>query len=110
MRARGAFSFRSALMALALLVNAQSAAIAAEYAPPVNSDLPDAIHGPSADRVPPGLACTDDMDFSPDDNLPSPFYADRVAFRADGDMDQSVRSGKPTTAEGCDSRIRVNLI
>jgi hypothetical protein len=112
MRACGVFSYRSALMALALLINAQGALLAAEYAPPVDSDLPDAIHGPSADRVPPGLACTDDMDFSPDDNLPSPFDADPVAFHADGSAgtDQSMRPGKPTTAEGCDSRVRLNLI
>ena len=35
---------------------------------------------PAPDAAPEGLGCTDDMDFSLEDNLPSPFDADDVAF------------------------------
>jgi hypothetical protein len=101
MRAAGVFPYRSALVILALLAGWQ--AHAADQAPAVKTDLPDAIHGPSADRVPPGLACTDDMDFSPDDNMPSPFDADLVAFH--GDQQPPPRA---TTAEGCDDRTRLD--
>ena len=45
------------------------------------AQLPDSVHGkPGADRVPPGLACPDKMDLTPEDNLPSPFDADLVAW------------------------------
>jgi hypothetical protein len=98
------FPYRAALMALALLWQAPS--FAAEETPTVETDLPDAVHGPSADRVPPGLACTDDMDFSPEDNMPSPFDADLVAFHIVRDQPAPPPA---TTDEGCDGRIKLNL-
>ena len=67
------------LLALVLLFVWQGVAQADEFAPPDRMQLPDAIHGPGADRLPPGLACTDNMDFSPEDNQPSPFDADSIA-------------------------------
>ena len=99
------FPYRAALAALALLWQAPS--FAAEQAPRVETDLPDAIHGPSADRVPPGLACTDDMDFSPEDTMPSPMDADLVAFHR---IDDHPAPPRATAGEGCDSRIKLNLI
>jgi hypothetical protein len=70
----------AAVLALALLLPWQSMARAEGYAPPAASQLPDAVQGPGADRIPPGLACTDDMDLSPEDNLPDPLDGYDVAF------------------------------
>ena len=45
--------------------------------------------------------CTDDMDFSPEDNLPSPFDADRVVFHPSR---LAVRLARPTAVDnGCPS-------
>ena len=46
------------------------------------AQLPDSVRGkPGADRIPPGLACPDNMDLTPQDNLPSPFDAELVSWR-----------------------------
>jgi len=78
-------SFAAALVALALAIFLawHGMARADDFAvnPPQAAHLPDAVQGPGADRIPPGLACSDDMDFSPEDNLPSPRDTDSVAFR-----------------------------
>jgi hypothetical protein len=73
---------RAGLLALALLLPWQGVARAEDedYVPPPASQLPDTTQGPGADRVPPGLACTDDMDLSPEDNLPDPLDGYDVAF------------------------------
>jgi hypothetical protein len=45
------------------------------------ADLPQADSSqPAPDAAPSPLVCTDNMDFSPEDVLPSPFDADGVAF------------------------------
>ena len=83
LRADGDFRYyrpAAMLVALVLLLVWQGVAQAAEYVPPDRTQLPDAVHGQGADRIPPGLACTDNMDFSPEDNLPSPFDADSIAY------------------------------
>jgi len=72
---------RALFLAMALLLPWQGMAQADDYVPPATSQLPDSAQGPGADRIPPGLACTDDMDFSPEYNQPSPFDADSVAYR-----------------------------
>ena len=78
-------SFAAALVALALAIFLawHGMARADDFAanPPQAAQLPDAAQGPGADRIPPGLACRDDMDFSPQDNQSNPFDADTVAFR-----------------------------
>jgi hypothetical protein len=71
---------RAGLLALALLLPWQGMAWAEDYIPPAASQLPDTAQGPGADRVPPGAACTDDMDLSPEDNLPDPLEGYDVAF------------------------------
>ena len=71
------------LLALVLLLVWQGVAQADDFIPPDTSQLPDAIHGPGADRVPPGLACPDAMDVSPEDYIPNPGDANSVAWRAE---------------------------
>ena len=71
---------RTGLLALALLLPWQGMAHAQDYVPHPASQLPDTAQGPGADRIPPGLACTDDMDLSPEDNLPDPLDGYDVAF------------------------------
>ncbi|HWC62064.1 MAG TPA: hypothetical protein VG501_00470 [Rhizomicrobium sp.] len=104
MRVGGVFSY-CALIALTLMTAYQAPGFAADRAPTVKTDLPDAIHGPSADRIPPGLACSDNMDFAPEDNLPNPFDADLVAFHAE---DQPAASPAPFS-QNCDGRPKVDL-
>ena len=72
--------WRAALLALGLLPAWHGMARADDFIPPAASQLPDAVQGPGADRIPPGLACTDEMDLSPEENMPRPLDADRVAF------------------------------
>ena len=106
MRARHALSVRHLMIALAFLLVCQGGAVlAAEFAPPKDADLPDAISGPSADRVPPGLACTDNMDFSPEDSMRSPFDADLVAFRPHRETQPAA---KPAASETCGGRARID--
>lgn len=67
------------------------------------AQLPDSIHGrPGADRVPPGLACPDNMDLTPEDNLPSPFDADLVAWRGGHGRAQALRP--IANVSGCPDR------
>jgi hypothetical protein len=67
---------------LGLLFAWHSMARADNYVPPAPAQLPDSVQGPGADRIPPSRSCTDAMDFLPEDNMPNPFDANRVAFRA----------------------------
>jgi hypothetical protein len=77
-------SLTLALLALALAMllawHGMARADDAAANPPQSAQLPDTVQGPGTDRIPPGLACSDNMDFSPEDNIPSPFDADSVAF------------------------------
>jgi hypothetical protein len=104
MRASGALSRRLTFVSLALTLFSQSAAMAGEITPPAEASLPDTINGPGADRVPPGMACSDSMDFAPEDNLPNPFDADLVAFRT-GDATPA----QPAASENCGGRARLDL-
>jgi hypothetical protein len=63
-------------LALAFLLLWHGMARAENFTPP-QDDTSQA----AAVVAPLDLGCTDDMDFSPEDNLPSPFDADTVAFR-----------------------------
>ena len=72
-------SWLAALLALAVAISLMWAGMARaeDFAPPQD----DASQPTAAEAAPAGLGCTDDMDFSPEDNLPDPFDADLVAFR-----------------------------
>jgi hypothetical protein len=72
-------SLMAALLALALaiLLLWHGMARAEDFAPPQN----DTSQPATPDAAPAGSGCTDDMDFSPEDNLPSPFDANTAAFR-----------------------------
>jgi hypothetical protein len=78
-------SFAAVLLALALAFllswHGMARADGFQVNPPKAAQLPDAVNGPGADRIPPGLACSDDMDYAPQNNMASPFDAHRVAFR-----------------------------
>jgi hypothetical protein len=64
-------------LALAFLLIWHGMARAENFAPPV-----DDTNQPATATAPPAASgCTDDMDFSPEDNLPSPFDASTAAFR-----------------------------
>jgi hypothetical protein len=96
-------------MVLALCFSWQDMARADGFDPKAleAAELPDTAEGPGADRIPPGLACRDSMDFSPQDNLPNPFDADSVAYRAgrDGTQPRAVFALPVATVDGCpDSR------
>lgn len=82
MRARHQFccSFPIALLALSLLTSGIAAADDVSSKAMDAAELPDAVNGPGSDRIPPGLACRDAMDFAPEDNERSPFDADLVKF------------------------------
>jgi hypothetical protein len=64
-------------MAFAFLLIWHGMARAENFAPPED----DTNQPATATAAPAGSGCTDDMDFSPEDNLPSPFDADTAAFR-----------------------------
>jgi hypothetical protein len=94
-------------LALAMLLAWHGMARAEDFAanPSQAAQLPDAVRGPGADRIPPGLACSDAMDYAPEDNMPSPFDADRVAFhvmRAGGLTPISQNDGCPALREKLD--------
>ena len=94
-------------LALAFFLSWHGMARAEDFAanPPKAAQLPDAARGPGADRIPPGLACSDDMDYAPEDNMPSPFDADRVAFhvtRAGGLAPISQNDGCPALRQKTD--------
>jgi hypothetical protein len=105
-------SFLAALLALALAIFLawHGMARADDFAanPPKAAQLPDAAQGPGADRIPPGLACSDDMDFSPEDNLPDARDIDSVGFHpgphrlahpvASGDRCRNDKRDKPKDA------------
>jgi hypothetical protein len=72
-------SLMAALLALALafLLIWHGMARAENFASPEDN-----THQPATTTAAPaGSGCTDDMDFSPEDNLPNPFDADTAAFR-----------------------------
>jgi hypothetical protein len=102
-------SFAAVLMALAVafVLCWHGMARADDFAanPPEAAQLPDAVNGPGADRIPPGMVCSDNMDYAPEDNIPSPFDADRVAFhptRAQGLMPISQNDGCPALRQKTD--------
>ena len=64
-------------LAVAILLLWHGMARAEDFAPPQY----DTSQPATSDAAPPGSGCTDDMDFSPEDNLSSPFDADTAAFR-----------------------------
>lgn len=72
-------SFTAALLALAAAIFLiwHGMARAEDFAPPQDN----AGQPAASDSMPAAPGCTDNMDFSPEENLPSPFDADSVAFR-----------------------------
>lgn len=88
-------SWIAALIALALAATLiwHGAARADEFTPPESANLPDSIHGPGADRLPPGQGCSDDMDYSPQDITRTPLDTKLVSFRKAADS--RCRTGKP---------------
>jgi hypothetical protein len=71
-------SLMAALLALALafLLLWHGMARAENFAPPQD----DTSQPATTVAAPLGSGCTDNMDFAPEDNLPSPFDADTAAF------------------------------
>ena len=111
-RAVGTDYYRPAAMLLALvfLLVWQGVAQADVFNPAAldAAQVPDAVHGPGADRVPPGLSCTDEMDFAPENNLRNPLDADSVAWRLLLDRAYAQRAA---TDRGClNDKPRVNRV
>jgi hypothetical protein len=111
MRAEESFyrpSLASALLAMALTIFLawSGMARADDFTPrpstevqlPETAQLPDSVHGPGTDRVPPGLACTDEMDLSPEHGQTSPFATGSVAWRAGKAL------ARPIANDGCPLR------
>jgi hypothetical protein len=65
------------VLALAFFLLWHGMARAEDFAPPQNDTTPPA----TSQAAPAAPGCSDNMDFSPEDNLPSPFDADEAAFR-----------------------------
>ncbi len=63
-------------LAVAFLLICHGMARAENFAPPQD----DTSQPAATDAAPAGSGCTDNMDFAPEDNLPSPFDADSAAF------------------------------
>jgi hypothetical protein len=72
------------LTALTVSLAGQGMARAVEFNPRALADaqLPDAVQGPGADRIPPGLACTDNMDQVPQGARPGRLATGSAAYRA----------------------------
>jgi hypothetical protein len=87
-------SLMAALLALALtfLLVWHGMARAENFAPPED----DTSQPATADAAPAGSGCTDDMDFSPEDNLPNPFDAGTAAFRQ---LQAPLMGLRPTTLD-----------
>ena len=61
------------------------------------AQLPDSVRGPGADRVPPGLACTDEIDFPPEAIQPPDFAVLSVRWR----MGHGKALARPVADSGC---------